>query len=739
MVTLARLGAALARLVRAEAPPPAPAHAAPAHAAKSLSSAWVALDGLGRTSWAEPRYDRLAAEGHARNAIVHRSVGLISRGLAGVPWLLYRGDQELEDHPLKSLLARPHPGAAGTALFERLAGHILMAGEAYLLALGPEDAPPRELWPLRPDRVRVVTGASGLPLAYAYTAGGRTTEFPVDPATGRCAVMAWRLFDPLDEWRGASPLAAASAAIEQHNAAGAWNQALLRNGARPSGALVYAPKDGPWELAPDQFQRLRETLAADVSGPANAGKPLLLEGGLDWRPMSLTPKDMDFLSAKHAAAREIATALGVPPMLLGVPGDATYANYREARLALWEETILPLLDGLASELNAWLAPRFGAGLRLVPDLDAVSALSPRREAVWARVGGADFLTADEKRAAVGYGPLPQQQAAEKRGWLPLEPVDDGGAPPLDDKAGDHWRFQPRVPAGNPEGGQWIAGSGGGIGDGEDPAAPLDGSGGVGSGSIVNQPAPDQPHPPRTLSDVSPQPLPPGLPVLDRPMTEEERRVGGITVRSPGGQLAENPALTDEVITTVLGRGRRDNREHSVVIDRATGRILEVQSQGRSNEVGMTEPVLRMAERPVNDLIAIHNHPRSRPPSPSDLTVLAQLPGIKRLVVLAHDGGIYSVEMGDHPQAARRLAQDEARSNRSLTAREYDAVGAPEGLRVEEKEWLILHISNQSLHDAGLIRYDYVLPSGYAELVRKNQDFVQAVRRRVTAQLRRPAR
>ena len=70
--------------------------------------------------------------------------------------------------------------------------------------------------------------------------------------------------------------------------------------------------------------------------------------------MALSPKDMDFLDAKHAAAREIALAFGVPPMLLGIPGDNTYANYREANRAFWRQTVLPLVRADAG-VSAWLA------------------------------------------------------------------------------------------------------------------------------------------------------------------------------------------------------------------------------------------------------------------------------------------------------------------------------------------------------------------------------------------------
>jgi HK97 family phage portal protein len=126
--------------------------------------------------------------------------------------------------------------------------------------------------------------------------------------------------------------------------------------------------------------------------------------------MGFSPKDMDFIAAKHVAAREIALALGVPPMLLGIPGDNTYSNYAEANRSFWRQTVLPLVSRTAKALSAWLAPGFDSGsgassLELRPDLDTVEALGSEREALWARVRDADFLTVSEKRAAVGYGAI----------------------------------------------------------------------------------------------------------------------------------------------------------------------------------------------------------------------------------------------------------------------------------------------------------------------------------------------
>ena len=102
--------------------------------------------------------------------------------------------------------------------------------------------------------------------------------------------------------------------------------------------------------------------------------------------MSLSPKDMDFMEAKHARAREIALALGVPPMLLGIPGDNTYANYSEANRAFWRQTVLPLVTRTPKALSGWLAPGFGGEARRCGRrLDEIEALSGEREALWDRV------------------------------------------------------------------------------------------------------------------------------------------------------------------------------------------------------------------------------------------------------------------------------------------------------------------------------------------------------------------
>jgi HK97 family phage portal protein len=370
---------------------------------QSQAASLIALSLTGRPVWTPRDYERLTRQGFARNAVAYRCVRMIAEAAASVPWTLFEGEREVTQHPLLDLLARPNPADTGAGLMEQWYGYLQTSGNAYLEAasVGGEI---RELYALRPDRMKVVPGAAGWPQAYEYSVGGKTAKY-VRGQDGFFGVLHMKLFNPLNDHYGMSPIEAAMTAIDIHNSSADWGKSLLDNGARPSGALVYKGSREQPTLSDAQFARLKEELQAQYQGAENAGRPLLLEGGLEWQPLSFSPGEMDFSAVRYAAAREIALAFGVPPMLLGIPGDATYNNYKEANLAFWRQTALPLVARTAQALTNWLRPRFGAEFRLSYDPDGVDALGPEREALWARVGAADYLTTDEKRVAVGYGAL----------------------------------------------------------------------------------------------------------------------------------------------------------------------------------------------------------------------------------------------------------------------------------------------------------------------------------------------
>ena len=338
-----------------------------------------------------PPFDYAVAirRGFIANPIAQRAVRIVAEGVGQAPLLV-------SDPQVQRLVSAT---SAGQSLIETLAAQLLLHGNGYVQIIKDGQGRPVELFALRPERVTLVPGSDGWPRAYEYRVGEQRIAIPVEDEAGWPGIIHIKAMHPADDHYGAGALAAADQSIAIHNAACAWNRALLENAARPSGALVHDAPDGAG-LTGEQFERLKAELASAYSGQGNAGRPMVLDGGLKWQSMALSPADMDFAELKSAAARDIALAFGVPPMLLGLPGDNTYANYREANRALWRLTLLPLATKLFSALQEGLAPWFPEA-RIAVDLDLVPALSEDRERLWTQVSEAGFLTDAEKRAILG--------------------------------------------------------------------------------------------------------------------------------------------------------------------------------------------------------------------------------------------------------------------------------------------------------------------------------------------------
>jgi len=359
-------------------------------------------------------FKSFAQEGYKENAIVYRCVNEIANGAASIPFCVYQGDRKLEAHPLISLLARPNPLQAGVEYFQSLYSYLLLSGNSYALQSDVNGAP-RELHILRPDRIEIEPSSTAIPKSYKYKLGQEVVRtYPADPVTGAAEVKHFKLWNPLDDYQGLSPLAAASISIDQNNMVSKHNIALLANGARPSGAIVFKPADDAGNrlmLSDGQREQLQSDLANRFKGVNNAGRPMLLEGDFDWKEMGMSPKDMDFMSQANMTAKDIALCFGVPSQLIGIPDAQTYANVQEARLALYEETIIPLARRIESDLNEWLAPAFGDDISISYDIDAIPAMTERRRRVYENV-----------TAAVRDGIISRNEARERLG---LEPISGG--------------------------------------------------------------------------------------------------------------------------------------------------------------------------------------------------------------------------------------------------------------------------------------------------------------------------
>jgi phage portal protein BeeE len=182
----------------------------------SRTASVISIDPGGRARWTPRDYAALAREGYVKNAIVYRAVKLVAESVGSLTFLVYEGAHERDRHPLADLIAKPNPRQDGAAFLEALVTHLLLAGNAYVeaVALDGQTAPDvRELYALRPDRMRVVPGAQGWPEAYDYTAAGRTVRFAQD-ASPLPPVLHLALLHPLDDHYGLAPVEAAAVAVE---------------------------------------------------------------------------------------------------------------------------------------------------------------------------------------------------------------------------------------------------------------------------------------------------------------------------------------------------------------------------------------------------------------------------------------------------------------------------------------------------------------------------------------------
>lgn len=370
--------------------------------ASALSSATVG----GAPVWSPRNYTNFSKEAYQRNIVAFRCIEMVSSAVASIPWRLSKKNSNgkaeiLTNHPLLDLLARPNPHQDRSEFLKELIGFYLIAGNTFVEAVAPKNRPPVELWIKRPDRMKVVPGKKGIS-AYEWENGGQKVRWPVDQLTGNSQIRHIRTFNPLNDWYGMSPVEAAAYNIDQHNETDVWNMGLLKNSAAPSGAIETDMAVGAEEL-----KRLRGEWNKRNSGGENAGSVVFLTNGLKWKGLSFSPRDMLLIQSKSFSARFICLAFGVPPFLIGLPEGATFTNFGEARLALWDETIIPLAKHVLQEFSNWLLPHFGdASLELLLNLDDMPALEMRRASKWKRVLNAvqaGVLTPNDARKELGYG------------------------------------------------------------------------------------------------------------------------------------------------------------------------------------------------------------------------------------------------------------------------------------------------------------------------------------------------
>ena len=367
---------------------------------KQSSVASLFVQNPGQPVWSGRDYKAFADEGYRRNVVAYQAINRVAEAAASVRWTVWRGDTEVTEGPLVDLLATPNPQQGQAEYIQAKTAFLMISGNEYEETITVRQQP-REIYTLRPDRVKIIPGGNGYPQAYRYeVTAGKFRDFDVDPLTGKSELIHTRLFNPLDDWYGMSPVEAGAYGIDQHNESMAMMQALLQNSARPSGALK---SEG--DLSDENYNRLKAQLEEQYQGSRNAGRPMLLEGGLEWVQMGMSPRDMEILQTKYSSARDVSLAFGVPPQLMGIPGDNTYSNYQEARLAFWEDTVVPQVERMADGWTRSLGEAFG-GLEIRADYDHVPAIAEKRRAMWDMADKSQDLTINERRELKGFEPIP---------------------------------------------------------------------------------------------------------------------------------------------------------------------------------------------------------------------------------------------------------------------------------------------------------------------------------------------
>ena len=271
---------------------------------------------------------------------VYSCVRILSEAVAGLPLHFYRytdngGKEKAADHPLYFLLHdEPNPEMTSFVFRETLMTHLLLWGNAYSQIIRNGKGEVIALYPLMPDRMNVERDSKGQ-LYYEYTVSmddaptvkGSTVVLPPSevlhiPGLG---------FDGLV---GYSPIAMAKNAIGMAIACEEYGAKFFANGAQPSGVLEH-----PGTLKDPS--RVRESWQSTFGGSHNANKVAVLEEGMKYTPISISPEQAQFLETRKFQINEIARIFRVPPHMVGDLEKSSFSNIEQQSLEFVKYTLDP--------------------------------------------------------------------------------------------------------------------------------------------------------------------------------------------------------------------------------------------------------------------------------------------------------------------------------------------------------------------------------------------------------------
>ena len=367
-----------------------------------------AIDGIGG-EWAAPRY----GDYYATSAAVHAAVRTRADAVGRPPLLVEKRIEESGgaqgvvawvpvdvDHPLQSLVDRPNNSWSRAELIRSIESNLLLWGSAFLGVERGDDGTVSELWPLRPDRMRVLPDVRKYVRGFVYEhAGDRVAYLPEE-------VVWFKKFNPLEEYAGLSAVAPARLSVDMGLEAQRFNRNFFANSATP-GDLLITSEETPTD---DEVSEFYSRWDSRFKGSSRSHRPILLGRGMDAKRLGLSQRDMEFAKALEWSVEEVSRAFGVPTVFLSDLENATLANVSTLERFLWRNTIVPELRFIEDSLNRTLLPAFGLSpfeYRLRFDISAIEALNDTEDSLVARevsLVNAGIMTPNEVRARHGLAP-----------------------------------------------------------------------------------------------------------------------------------------------------------------------------------------------------------------------------------------------------------------------------------------------------------------------------------------------
>lgn len=308
---------------------------------------------------------------------VYIAVKRISDALSQIPFSMRRagqadnerpGPRRPQDRGIMEFMLNPNPWQRWFDFCEALITSLELTGNAFIEIVKDNSGRPVEMYILNAARVTIIPDPRAYIAGYIFTVNGKHITFKADD------VLHIKYHHPSNDYYGLSPLTAARVAIDVDKAANEWNQTFLLRGAWPAGAI-----ETEQDLAPEDLKRLQRQIKQTMqTGKDQAGRMLLLTGGLKYNALAITPKEADWMDARRMSRDEILSIFGVPYAVAGLfsteQTTARSAGVEQQIKQFYRTTIFSKVDKILSAFNRQLIPMFRAGVELTPNYRHIPAL-----------------------------------------------------------------------------------------------------------------------------------------------------------------------------------------------------------------------------------------------------------------------------------------------------------------------------------------------------------------------------